>query len=47
MILNLPDEDEFIQELADLFDEPLISEWKYQKVLDLFRHYEMRVEKVE
>ena len=47
MILNIPDEDEFIQELADLFDTPLISEAKYQRVLDLLSGYEMEVKKVE
>lgn len=47
MILNIPDEDEFIQELADLFDTPLISEARYQRVLDLFSGYRMEVKKVE
>ncbi len=47
MILSIPDEDEFIQELADLFDTPLISEARYQRVLDLFSGYRMEVKKVE
>jgi hypothetical protein len=47
VILNVSDEDEFIQELADLFDTPLISEAKYQRVLDLLGRYEMEVKKME
>lgn len=47
VILNIPDEDEFIQELAELFDTPLISEARYQRVLDLFSGYRMEVKKVE